>query len=65
MTQLPEKIQGFLKEYKALCDKWGCQVVSDGEEVTVKTGAAQVKRDDYWGIEESTERWLEQYGTLE
>lgn len=34
-TKEKEAIEAFLKEYKALCDKHGCMVISFGREVEV------------------------------
>ena len=54
MTKLPDKVQGFLKEYKALCDKWKCLVLSEGEPVVVSEEDDPSSCYNYWGIEERT-----------
>jgi hypothetical protein len=48
-----DRVRKFIDEYKALCDRHGLMVFSDGESVEVGTLEA-----GYWGIEESTEDWI-------
>ena len=53
---LPDKAKKFLAEYEVLCRKYGLMVLSDGEPVTI--GAFE---EGLWGIEESTENWINRY----
>jgi len=46
--------KGFLKEYKELCNKYGCFILSEGEEVWVVDGSEEMKRTDYWWVEGNT-----------
>lgn len=52
----------FLKEYKALCDKYQCMVAADGEEVEVAYAPGEITLGpaspvlDYWGVENTTAR---------
>ncbi len=51
-------IRAFLQEYKALCDKHGCMVVSEGEQVEVVHAPDQLHANlpeyDYHGVESVT-----------
>ena len=48
------RIVAFLDEYKALCRKHGCLVVSDGEDVEICPVRKIAEEDDPWGVEEVT-----------
>lgn len=54
ITELPPRVRAFIDEYKALCDKHGLMVFSDGESVEVGTKSG----DDYWDIEDCSLAWL-------
>ena len=47
-------IQAFLEDYKVLCRRHGCLVVSDGEAVEVVPNVALANEDDPWWVEETT-----------
>lgn len=49
-----ERVKRFLEEYKALCKKHGCLVLSDGEEVEVSPDKHLATAPDPWGIEGTT-----------
>lgn len=48
------RIVAFLVDYKAICRKHGCLVISDGEDVEVCPVRQIAEEDDLWGVEEMT-----------
>lgn len=52
-----ERVQRFFNEYKKLCEKFGCLVISEGEQVEIVLDEMVGDlKDGLWGVVETTNR---------